>query len=235
MSTAAGGDGRAASTARSPLPASDGDEDEAGTQARSRGQQVREAAHRYLEDGLLPVPAWAARQDGGCCCPRGAGCGRPGKHPRSVRSGPGPRDYSWKPLACRTHAEIDQRFADDGPYAAGNLMVAIPDEMMAVDVDDDDGGRAAAARLAGGTGGPAADPVAPHPARRAPDLPHPARLERPGLGRQRPRQPPAAGNRPADAGPDPDGCPLPGPRPGRGQPGTARSPGTTWPPCPALT
>ena len=148
MSTAAGGDGRAAGTARSPLPASDGGEDEAGTQARSRGQQVREAAHRYLEDGLLPVPAWAARPDGGCCCPRGAGCGRPGKHPRSVRSGPGPRDYSWKPLACRTHAEIDQRFADDGPYAAGNLMVAIPDGMMAVDVDDDDGGRAAAARLA---------------------------------------------------------------------------------------
>ena len=148
MSTAAGGDGRAASTARSPLPASDGDEDEAGTQARSRGQQVREAAHRYLEDGLLPVPAWAARQDGGCCCPRGAGCGRPGKHPRSVHAGPGPRDYSWKPLACRTHAEIDQRFADDGPYAAGNLMVAIPDGMMAIDVDDDDGGRAAAAGLA---------------------------------------------------------------------------------------
>jgi tetratricopeptide (TPR) repeat protein len=145
MSTTAGGDGRAAGTARSPLPASDGDEDEAGTQARSRGQQVREAAHRYLEDGLLPVPAWAA-QDGGCCCPRGAGCGRPGKHPRSVRSGPGPRDYSWKPLACRSHAEIDRRFADDGPYAAGNLMVAIPDGMMAIDVDD--GGRAAAAGLA---------------------------------------------------------------------------------------
>ena len=109
---------------------------------------MREAAHRYLEDGLLPVPAWAARQDGGCCCPRGAGCGRPGKHPRSVRSGPGPRDYSWKPLTCRTHAEIDQRFADDGPYAAGNLMVAIPEQMMAVDVDDDDGGRAAVAGLA---------------------------------------------------------------------------------------
>ena len=152
MSTAAGGDGRAASTARSPLPASDGDEDEAGAEVRSRGQQVREAAHRYLEDGLLPVPAWAARQDGGCCCPRGAGCGRPGKHPRSVRSGPGPRDYSWKPLTCRTHAEIDQRFADDGPYAAGNLMVAIPEQMMAVDVDDDDGGRAAAAGLAGELG-----------------------------------------------------------------------------------
>ena len=148
MSTAAGDGSRAAGTARSPLPASDGDEDEAGTQARSRGQQVREAAHRYLEDGLLPVPAWAARPDGGCCCPRGAGCGRPGKHPRSVRSGPGPRDYSWKPLACRTHAEIDRRFADDGPYAAGNLMAAIPDGMMAIDVDDDDGGRAAVAGLA---------------------------------------------------------------------------------------
>ena len=152
MSTAAGGDGRAASTGRSPLPASDGDEDEAGAEVRSRGQQVREAAHRYLEDGLLPVPAWAARQDGGCCCPRGAGCGRPGKHPRSVRSGPGPRDYSWKPLTCRTHAEIDQRFADDGPYAAGNLMIAIPEQMMAIDVDDDDGGRAGAAGLAGELG-----------------------------------------------------------------------------------
>ena len=117
MSTAAGGDGRAASTARSPLPASDGDEDEAGTQARSRGQQVREAAHRYLEDGLLPVPAWAARQDGGCCCPRGAGCGRPGKHPRSVRTpapgrgitrgsrwpaAPTPRSTSGSPTTART-------------------------------------------------------------------------------------------------------------------------------------
>ena len=69
-----------------------------------------------------------------------------------MRSGPGPRDYSWKPLACRTHAEIDQRFADDGPYAAGNLMVAIPERMMAIDVDDDDGGRAAAAGLAGELG-----------------------------------------------------------------------------------
>jgi hypothetical protein len=151
MSTAAG-DGRPASTARSPLPASDGDEDEAGAQARSRGRQMREAAHRYLEDGLLPVPAWAPRPHGGCCCPRGARCGRPGKHPRSVHAGPGPRDYSWKPLTCRTHAEIDQRFADDSPYAAGNLMVAIPDGMMAIDVDDDDGGRAAADRLAGELG-----------------------------------------------------------------------------------
>ena len=121
---------------------------------RRRGSRsgLREAAHRYLEDGLLPVPAWAARQDGGCCCPHGADCPRPGKHPRSVRTGPGPHDWSWKPLACRTHAEVDQRFAPDGDYAAGNLMVAIPAGMMAIDVDDDDGGRAAADRLAGELG-----------------------------------------------------------------------------------
>ena len=149
-----------------PTAVDDGDsEDEASAQARIPGQQVREAAHRYLEDGLLPVPAWAARQNGECCCPRGADCDRPGKHPRSVHTGPGPRDYSWKPLACRTHAEIDQRFGPGGAYAAGNLMVAIPAGMMAIDRDDDDGGRAAAADLAGGTGGTAADPVAPHPAR----------------------------------------------------------------------
>jgi len=88
------------------------------------------------------------RQGGECCCPRGADCGRPGKHPRSVHAGPGPHDYSWKPLACHTHAEIDQRFAPGGPYAAGNLMVAIPAGMMAIDIDHDDGGRAATAGLA---------------------------------------------------------------------------------------
>ena len=82
-----------------------------------------------------------------------------------MHTGPGPRDYSWKPLACRTHAEIDQRFAPGGEYAAGNLMVAIPAGMMAIDRDDDDGGRAAAAGAGGGAGGAAADPVAPHPAR----------------------------------------------------------------------
>jgi hypothetical protein len=117
-------------------------------QARVTGLQLREAAHRYLEEGLLPVPAWAARQNGECCCPRGAHCDRPGKHPRSVRAGPGPRDYSWKPLACRTHAEIDRRFATGGPYAAGNLMLAIPAGVMAIDIDDDDGGRTALAQLA---------------------------------------------------------------------------------------
>ena len=56
----------------------------------------------------------------------GADCPRPGKHPRAVHTGPGPHDWSWKPLACRTHAEVDQRFAPGGDYAAGNLMVAIP-------------------------------------------------------------------------------------------------------------
>ena len=143
------GSGGGASPPGKPATAWSGDDDdETSAQGCITGQQLREAAHRYLEDGLLPVPAWAARPDGGCCCPRGAGCGRPGKHPRSVHAGPGPRDYSWKPLTCRTHAEIDQRFGDDSPYAAGNLMVAIPDEMMAIDVDDDDGGRAAAAGLA---------------------------------------------------------------------------------------
>jgi hypothetical protein len=128
------------------------DDDEAPAQARITGQHLREAAHRYLEDGLLPVPAWASRPDGGCCCPRGRTCPRPGKHPRSVHTGPGPHDYSWKPLACRTHAEVDERFAPGGEYAAGNLMVAIPAGMMAIDRDDDDGGRAAVARLAGELG-----------------------------------------------------------------------------------
>ena len=136
-----------------PAPPSAGeDDDEASAQARITGQQLREAAHRYLDQGLLPVPAWAVRHNGECCCPRGADCGRPGKHPRSVHTGPGPHDYSWKPLACHTHAEIDQRFAPGGPYAAGNLMVAIPAGMMAIDIDDDDGGRAAVAGLAGELG-----------------------------------------------------------------------------------
>ena len=68
-------------------------------------------------------------------------------------------------------------------------MVAIPPEMMAIDHDDDDGGRAAIAELAAELGELPADPGAPHPARRAPDLPDPARLGRPGVGRQGPRQP----------------------------------------------
>ena len=165
MSTAAGHDGGASTEAATVsmvqpgAPAqppgradSGGDEDEASAQARITGRQLRESAHRYLDDGLLPVPAWAARQDGACCCPRGAGCPRPGKHPRSVRTGPVSGGYSWKPLACRTHAEVDRRFAPGGQYAAGNLMVAIPAGMMAIDRDDDDGGRAALARLAADLG-----------------------------------------------------------------------------------
>jgi hypothetical protein len=131
-----------------PAAAADGDDDEASAQARITGQQLREAAHRYLEYGLLPVPAWAAQQDGECCCPRGGDCDRPGKHPRSVHTGSGPHDYSWKPLACHTHAEIDQRFVLGSDYATGNLMLAIPAGMMAIDIDDDDGGRAALAQLA---------------------------------------------------------------------------------------
>jgi hypothetical protein len=136
-----------AKLAASPGPDEDEDDD-AHAQARIAPERLREAAHRYLDDGLLPVPAWAARQNGECCCPRGADCDRPGKHPHSVRIGPGPRDYSWKPLTCRSHDEIDNRFADGSEYAAGNLMVAIPEGMMAIDRDDDDGGRAAAAALA---------------------------------------------------------------------------------------
>jgi hypothetical protein len=129
----------------------DGDDDETPAQAQITGRQLREAAHRYLDNGLLPVPAWGMRSGGGCCCPRGADCDRPGKHPRSVRAG-GPRAWSWKPLACHSHDQIEQRFAPSGRYAAGNLMVAVPDGMMAIDIDDDDGGRAAIAALAADLG-----------------------------------------------------------------------------------
>src|SRR5579859_5583082 len=44
------------------------------------GRALREAAHHYLDHGLLPVPAWSARQNGECCCSRGGDCPRPGKH-----------------------------------------------------------------------------------------------------------------------------------------------------------
>ena len=132
--------------------AEDGDDDQAQAEASVSGRRLREFAHRYLEAGLWPVPAWGARPGGECCCPRGANCPRPGKHPRSVHAGPGPRDYSWKPLACRSHAEVDQRFGPGSRYAAGNLMVAIPPGTMAIDRDDDDGGRAAIAELAGELG-----------------------------------------------------------------------------------
>ena len=132
--------------------AGNGDDDQAQAEASISGRRLREFAHRYLEEGLWPVPTWGIRPGGECCCPRGADCPRPGKHPRSVHAGPGPRDYSWKPLACRSHAEVDQRFGPGSRYAAGNLMVAIPPGMMAIDRDDDDGGRAAIAELAGELG-----------------------------------------------------------------------------------
>jgi Bifunctional DNA primase/polymerase, N-terminal len=116
------------------------------------GQATRDAAHLYLDHGLWPVPAWAARDDGGCRCSRGTGCARPGKHPRSVPTGPGSHDYSWKPLMCATHEEVEQRFADGGRYASSNLMVAIPDGMLVVDQDFDDGGVQALEELAGRLG-----------------------------------------------------------------------------------
>ncbi len=147
--TANSGDGPPDRTsARAQGAAWNGDDDQAQAEASVSGRRLREFAHHYLEEGLWPVPAWGARPDGECCCPRGADCPRPGKHPRSVRAGPGLRDYSWKPLACRSHAEVDQRFGPGSRYAAGNLMVAIPPGMMAIDRDDDDGGRAAVAELA---------------------------------------------------------------------------------------
>ena len=150
---AGSGDGQPGRTpAPPPGAAGNGDDDQAQAEASVSGPRLREFAHRYLEEGLWPVPAWGARPGGECCCPRGADCPRPGKHPRSVHAGPGPRDYSWKPLACRSHAEVDQRFGPGSRYAAGNLMVAIPPGMMAIDRDDDDGGRAAIAELAGELG-----------------------------------------------------------------------------------
>lgn len=113
------------------------------------GQDVRDAAHLYLSHGLLPVPAWAVRDDGACRCPRGTACPRPGKHPRSVPAGPGSSDYSWKPLACATHEDVEERFAGGGRYPVSNLMVAIPGGMLVIDQDFDDGGRHALVSLAG--------------------------------------------------------------------------------------
>jgi hypothetical protein len=127
-----------------------GQDDEAGA---DRAVALREASLLYLDHGLLPVPVWGVRPGGECCCHRGAGCRRPGKHPRSVHVGPGEHDYSWKPLACATGAEIEERFADGGDFAAGNLMLAIPEGMLVIDQDDDDGGRQAVAALAEELGG----------------------------------------------------------------------------------
>lgn len=128
---------------RTPSTADDETDDEPG----GDGWTLREAAHRYLDRGLPPVPAWAARQNGECCCPRGAACPRPGKHPRSVHAGPGRHDYSWKPLASHSHQDINERFADGGEYAGANLMLAIPAGMMVIDIDHDDGGHQAVAML----------------------------------------------------------------------------------------
>jgi hypothetical protein len=116
--------------------------------ATARNQATRQFAHLYLNYGLLPVPAWGITDSGACRCPRGPACGRPGKHPRSVHTGPGQHDYSWKPLTCTTHQDIEQRFARDGRYAGANLMLAIPEGMLVIDQDFDDGGRRALAALA---------------------------------------------------------------------------------------
>lgn len=121
--------------------------------AASPARALRRAAHFYLRHGLLPVPAWAAGADGACRCPRGPACARPGKHPRSVHAGPGPGDYSWRPLACSTHEQVEQRFATAGKYAAANLMLAIPEGMLVIDTDYDDGGRQGVAALAERLGG----------------------------------------------------------------------------------
>jgi Protein of unknown function (DUF4031)/Bifunctional DNA primase/polymerase, N-terminal len=130
---------------RAPAEGDTGGDGDRGT---ARGRALRQATHLYLGHGLLPVPGWAANANGACCCPRGAACPRPGKHPRAVHVGPGPHDYSWKPLACHTHDEAEQRFADGGEYADGNLMLAIPPGMLVIDQDDDDGGPQAIATLA---------------------------------------------------------------------------------------
>ncbi|HEY3035151.1 MAG TPA: bifunctional DNA primase/polymerase [Streptosporangiaceae bacterium] len=136
---------RAARRSHMPGTAEDDGDDDPSVRY---GQALRQAAHLYLGHGLQPVPGWAAKANGECCCPRGADCPRPGKHPRSVHTGPGPRDYSWKSLACSTHDEVDQRFTQEGEYAAANLMLAIPAGMLVIDQDDDDGGRQAIAALA---------------------------------------------------------------------------------------
>jgi len=144
----AGARATARPAARAADTAEDDGDDDPGA---SVGPALRDAAHLYLSHGLLPVPGWAA-SPGGCCCPRGAGCPRPGKHPRSVRAGPGPRDCSWKPLACATHEDVERRFAEDGEYAVANLMLAILDGMLVIDQDDDDGGAEAITALAGTLG-----------------------------------------------------------------------------------
>jgi hypothetical protein len=153
---------------REPRVPAAGDPGGAGERGPARGRALRRAARLYLGRGLLPVPAWGATPAGECRCPRGAACPRPGKHPRSVVAGPGERDYSWKPLACHTPQEAEQRFADGGPYADGNLMLAIPAGMLVIDQDDDDSGRHAIAALAAQLGNlpPTLGHATPHGAHR---------------------------------------------------------------------
>jgi Bifunctional DNA primase/polymerase, N-terminal/SNF2-related domain len=134
--------------ASAPAASEDDDGDAPPIPGRPPVGELRRLARHYLAHGLQPVPAWAAKANGECCCRRGADCPRPGKHPRSVHVGPGEHDYSWKRLACRTPEEVDQRFADGGRYAEANLMLAIPAGMLVIDQDDDDGGHQAIAELA---------------------------------------------------------------------------------------
>jgi hypothetical protein len=129
-----------------------------------RGQATRDAARLYLSHGLWPVPAWGITADAACRCPRGQDCARPGKHPRSVHVGPGPHDFSWRPLACATHEDVEARFASVGKYAHANLMLAIPEGMLVIDQDFDDGGRHALTTLT--------DRLGPLPETLSHDTPH---------------------------------------------------------------
>ncbi len=146
--SALGGRPTVRSTASGPAASGDDDGDAPPVPGSSRAGQLRDFAHQYLRHGLRPVPAWGAQANGECCCPRGARCPQPGKHPRSVHVGPGEHDYSWKPLACQTHEEVEQRFAENGQYAEANLMLAIPAGILVIDQDNDDGGRQAITQLA---------------------------------------------------------------------------------------
>jgi hypothetical protein len=189
-----------------------------------RGLATRDAARLYLSHGLLPVPAWGITADAACRCPRGRDCARPGKHPRSVHIGPGPHDFSWRPLACASHDEIEQRFASDGKYANANLMLAIPQGMLVIDQDFDDGGRHALTTLTDRLGPLPGDPAPRHTPRHPPHLPHPASLGNTRLGRQRRTQSATRRNRPTRTRTDPDGPNPPKSRRPTDRPATDPSP-----------
>ncbi len=81
------------------------------------------AAEAYAALGFPVVPMHAARPDGGCTCPKGQGCGDPGKHPCLA---------GWPTAASVTPAEV-RRWWRRWPAANVGLLCGAGFDVLDVD------------------------------------------------------------------------------------------------------